>query len=91
MAAVVASKVKRKRQMALEGKKGGIDRDTQLIQRRAATASKEAEEKRKMATYYRQVVCNQSFSIIFKEKPLHVTKNTKILQLLRSIHILPFL
>ena len=54
MAAVVASKVKRKRQLALEGKKG-IDRDTQLIQRRAATASKEAEEKRKMATYYRQV------------------------------------
>ena len=66
MAAVVASKVKRKRQLALEGKKGGIDRDTQLIQRRAATASKEAEEKRKMATYYRQVELS-IISLIFSK------------------------
>ena len=57
MAAVVASKVKRKRQQALENKNGlGPSlSETQLIQRRAATASKEAAEKRKAAQYYRQV------------------------------------
>ena len=57
MAAVVASKVKRKRQMALEGKLGHQEslKETQLHQRRLATASKEAAEKRKAAQYYRQV------------------------------------
>ena len=89
MAAVVASKVKRKRQMALEGKKGGIDRDTQLIQRRAATASKEAEEKRKMATYYRQVELSNHLNYILKKA--FACDNTKILQFLRSILRIPFL
>ena len=57
MAAVVASKVKRKRQLALEGKNPNEKTlaESQLIQRRQATASKEAAEKRKAAQYYRQV------------------------------------
>lgn len=56
MAAVVASKVKRQRQLALEQKGGAAEAtDTQLIQRRAASASKEAAEKRKLSQYYSQV------------------------------------
>ena len=56
MAAVVASKVKRQRQLALEAKGGAAETaDTQLIQRRAATASKEAAQKRKLTQYYSQV------------------------------------
>ena len=74
MAAVVASKVKRQRQLALEQKSSlnaadpqgtaQTPTDTQLIQRRAASASKEAAEKRKLSQYYSQVQKgdNQTFS-----------------------------
>lgn len=58
MAAVVASKVKRQRQLAQEQKCASSDQqslENQLIQRRAATASKEAAEKRKLSQYYSQV------------------------------------
>ena len=59
MAAVVASKVKRQRQLAAEAKGAGgacVDpAESQLIQRRAATASKEAAQKRKLTQYYSQV------------------------------------
>ena len=55
MAAVVASKVKRQRQLALEQKSAPSPTDSQLIQRRAASASKEAAEKKKLSQYYSQV------------------------------------
>ena len=56
MAAVVASKVKRQRQAALEAKGGPANpADQILIQRRAATASKEAAQKRALTQYYTQV------------------------------------
>jgi len=56
MAAVVASKVKRQRQAALEAKGGAANpADQILIQRRAATASKEAAQKRALTQYYTQL------------------------------------
>ncbi len=57
MAAVVASKVKRQRQLHLEQKCGDQNNaDSQLLQKRAASASKEAAEKKKLSQYYSQVV-----------------------------------
>ena len=57
MAAVVASKVKRQRQLAAEQKNadGTPSTESQLIQRRAASASREAAERRKLSQYYSQV------------------------------------
>ena len=56
MAAVVASKVKRQRQLAAEQKNADTPgAESQLIQRRAASASREAAERRKLSQYYSQV------------------------------------
>ena len=59
MAAVVASKVKRQRQLAEQQKNADgtpvPGPESQLIQRRAASASREAAERRKLSQYYSQV------------------------------------
>ena len=55
MAAVVASKVKRQRQLAAEQKNADTPSESQLIQRRAASASREAAQRRKLSQYYSQV------------------------------------
>ena len=80
MAAVVASKVKRQRQLAAEAKgAGGVDpAESQLIQRRAATASKEAAQKRKLTQYYSQVEGQFSHCIIIissEKMELHKSKH----------------
>jgi len=59
MAAVVASKVKRQRQLAEQQKNADgtpvPGPESQLIQRRAASASREAAERRKLSQYYSQL------------------------------------
>jgi hypothetical protein len=77
MAAVVANKVKRQRQQALQEKITPSPADSQLIQRKLREArdsnSFKKEEERKKAQYYQQV-----FWVVNKSTLLDKIKNLKI-------------